>query len=131
MSFCPKCGNKVDENMVFCPHCGTSLKAAPASPPAPVQPYRRKDEKSEKNEKQEKQEKGERQEKGETGFIGYLIGGLILITFGLFSVLQLSGFFTVDSGQSWAIMLLIIGIIIIFGAIYVAMGARKRSPKPP
>jgi rRNA maturation protein Nop10 len=131
MSFCPKCGNKVDENMVFCPHCGTSLKAAPPSPPAPVQPYRRKDEKSEKNEKQEKQEKGERQEKGETGFIGYLIGGLILITFGLFSVLQLSGFFTVDSGQSWAIMLLIIGIIIIFGAIYVAMGARKRSPKPP
>jgi hypothetical protein len=131
MSFCPKCGNKVDENMVFCPHCGTSLKAAPPSPPAPVQPYRRKDEKSEKNEKQEKQEKGERQEKGETGFIGYLIGGLILITFGLFSVLQLSVFFTVDSGQSWAIMLLIIGIIIIFGAIYVAMGARKRSPKPP
>jgi rRNA maturation protein Nop10 len=131
MSFCPKCGNKVDENMVFCPHCGTSLKAAPPSPPAPVQPYRRKDEKSEKNEKQEKQEKGESQEKGETGFIGYLIGGLILITFGLFSVLQLSGFFTVDSGQSWAIMLLIIGIIIIFGAIYVAMGARKRSPKPP
>lgn len=131
MSFCPKCGNKVDENMVFCPHCGTSLKAAIPSPPTPVQPYRRKDEKSEKNEKQEKQEKGERQEKGETGFIGYLIGGLILITFGLFSVLQLSGFFTVDSGQSWAIMLLIIGIIIIFGAIYVAMGARKRSPKPP
>jgi rRNA maturation protein Nop10 len=131
MSFCPKCGNKVDENMVFCPHCGTSLKAATPSPPAPVQPYRRKDEKSEKNEKQEKQEKGESQEKGETGFIGYLIGGLILITFGLFSVLQLSGFFTVDSGQSWAIMLLIIGIIIIFGAIYVAMGARKRSPKPP
>lgn len=131
MSFCPKCGNKVDENMVFCPHCGTSLKAAPPSPPAPVQPYRIKDEKSEKNEKQEKQEKGERQEKGETGFIGYLIGGLILITFGLFSVLQLSGFFTVDSGQSWAIMLLIIGIIIIFGAIYVAIGARKRSPKPP
>jgi len=136
MSFCPKCGNKVDENMVFCPHCGTSLKTTQPTPPPPVptQPYRRRDEKSEKNEKQEKQqrsEKGEKQEKGETGFIGYLIGGLILITFGLFSVLQLSGYFTVDSGQSWAIMLLIIGIIIIFGAIYVAMGARKRSPKPP
>ena len=105
----------------------------PKSPaPTPDQPYRkRRDEKSEKNEKQEKQEKGERQEKGETGFIGYLIGGLILITLGLFSVLQLSGYFTMDSGQSWALMLLIIGVIIIFGAIYVAMGARKRSPQPP
>ena len=135
MSYCPKCGNKVDETMVFCPHCGTSLKAAPSGQPAPTpaQPYRRRDEKSEKNEKQEKQErpeKGEKQEKGEAGFIGYLIGGLILITLGLFSVLQLSGYFTVNSGQSWAVMLLIIGIIIIIGAIYVAMGARKRSPQP-
>ena len=136
MSYCPKCGNKVDETMVFCPHCGASLKGTPTGQPAPAQPYRRRDEKSEKNEKQEKQrnrdrpEKGEKQEKGEHGFIGYLIGGLILITFGLFSVLQLSGYFGTDSGQSWAIMLLIIGVIIIFGAIYVAMVARKRSPQP-
>ena len=135
MSFCPKCGNKVDETMVFCPNCGNSLKTGPLGQPspAPPQPYRRRSEKQEKNEKQEKQqqpEKGEKQEKSETGFIGYLIGGLILITLGLFSVLQLSGFFTVNSGQSWAFMLLIIGIIIIVGAVYVAIGARKRSPKP-
>jgi cation transport ATPase len=137
MSYCPKCGNKVDETMVFCPRCGASLVGIPTGQPAPsAQPYHRRDEKSEKNEKQEKQrnrnqpEKGEKQEKGETGFIGYLIGGLILITFGLFSVLQLSGYFTVDSGQSWAIMLLIIGVIIIIGAIYMAMVARKRSPQP-
>lgn len=138
MSYCPKCGNKVDDTMVFCPRCGASLKAVPPGQPAPTptQPYRRRNEKSEKNEKQEKQEKsehpqrGEKQEKGEAGFIGYLIGGLILITLGLFSVLQLSGYFTVDSGQSWALMLLIIGIIIIIGAIYVAMVARRRSPQP-
>jgi hypothetical protein len=132
MSYCPKCGNKVDETMAFCSHCGTPLKAVPSSQPTPAQPYRRRDEKSEKNEKQEKQERperGEKQEKGEHGFIGYLIGGLILITFGLFSVLQLSDYFK-DPGQIWAIMLLIIGIIIIIGAIYVAMGARKRSPQP-
>ena len=125
--------------MAFCPHCGASLKAAstgqPTPPPAPPAGYRR-NEKSEKNEKREKQEKnqhpyrGEKQEKGEAGFIGYLIGGLILITLGLFSVLQLSGYFTVNSGQSWAIMLLIIGIIIIVGAIYIAMVARRRSPEP-
>jgi predicted lipid-binding transport protein (Tim44 family) len=138
MSYCPKCGNKVDETMTFCPRCGASLKAGPSSqtPPAPLaQPYHRRDEKAEKNEKQEKHEKqmhserGEKQEKAETGFIGYLIGGLILITFGLFSVLQISGYFN-DAGQSWAIMLLLIGVIIIIGAIYVATTARKRSPKP-
>ena len=135
MSYCPKCGNKVDETMVFCPHCGTSLKGVSSgqATPAPAQPYRRRNEKSEKNEKNEKQEKHEnreKQEKGEHGFIGYLIGGLILITLGLFSVLQISGYFTVDSGQSWAVMLLIIGVIIIIGAVYVAMTARKRSPQP-
>ena len=135
MSFCPKCGNKVDETMVFCPRCGASLKGTTTGQPVPPQTYRR-NEKSEKNEKQEKQtsrdrpEKGEKQEKGETGFIGFLIGGLILITFGLFSVLQLSGYFAADSGQSWAIMLLIIGVIIIIGAIYIALVARKRSPQP-
>ena len=134
MSYCPNCGNKIDETMIFCPRCGTSLKAVPQAqpPPAPNQPYRRRDEKSEKNEKNEKQEhpeKGEKQEKGEAGFIGYLIGGLILITFGLFSVLQISGYFS-DSGQVWPIMLLIIGIIIIIGAVYVAFIARKRSPQP-
>ena len=131
MSYCPKCGNKIDEMMAFCPRCGASLKADPSNQPTPAQQYRR-DEKSEKNEKQEKQErpeKGEKQEKGEQGFIGYLIGGLILITLGLFSVLQISDYFK-DPGQSWAIMLLIIGVIIIVGAIYVAMGARKRSPQP-
>ena len=133
MSYCPKCGNKIDDTMTFCPQCGVSLKGASTGQPSSAQSYRRKDEKSEKNEKNEKQEKNEdreKQEKGERGFIGYLIGGLILITLGLFSVLQISGYFTSDSGQSWAIMLLIIGIIIIGGAIYVAVIARRHSPTP-
>ena len=120
MSYCPKCGNKIDETMTFCPRCGTSLKGATPSQPAPAQPYRR-NEKAEKNEKREKQEKnehpekGEKQEKGEYGFVGFLIGGLVLIVLGLFSLLRFSGYFT--DGQSWAIMLLIIGIVIIGGAI--------------
>ena len=135
MSYCPKCGNKVDETMAFCPRCGASLKVVtPDQPTPPAQTYRRRVEKSEKNEKQEKDQssqRNEKQEKGEGGFIGYLIGGLILITLGLFSVLQISGYFTVNTGQSWAVMLLIIGIIIIVGAIYVALVARRRSPQPP
>jgi len=133
MSYCPKCGNKVDETMVFCPHCGASLKDVqrPTSPPSPAQQYQRRNEKSEKNEKQEKNEhpdRVEKQEKGERGFIGYLIGGLILITFGLFSILRFSNYIP-DNG--WAIMLLVIGIIIIIGAVYVAFIARRHLPKPP
>jgi len=133
MSYCPKCGNKVDETMIFCPHCGASLKSVqqPTGPPSPAQPYQRKNEKSEKNEKQEtneKREKSQNQEKSEQGFIGYLIGGLILIIFGLFSILRFSNIYTADNG--WAIMLLIIGVIIIIGAVYVAFIARRHLPKP-
>ncbi len=134
MSYCPKCGNKVEETMAFCPHCGTALKvtAATGQPvPAPSRPYRRQ-EKAEKNEKQEKnqpQEKGEKQEKSERGFVGFLIGGLILITIGIFSLLELNGSYF-SSGQDLAVMLFIIGIIIIIGAVYVAMTARKHFPAP-
>lgn len=137
MSYCPKCGNKIDETMVFCPRCGASLKGAPPpsqAAPVPPPPYRRRDEKSEKGEKQEKKEKDEepekreKNEKGEHSFVGFLIGGLILITLGLFSLLRFTGFYT--SGESWAVMLLIIGVIIIIGAVYVALIARRRYPQP-
>jgi uncharacterized membrane protein YvbJ len=134
MSYCPKCGNKVEENMVFCPRCGASLKATAAAGAVAGQPYQRRNEKAEKNEKNEKNEKDQResrekQEKGEYGFVGYLIGGLILITIGFFSILQITGS-TLTTGGDFAIMLLIIGVIIIIGAIYVTMVARKRSPRP-
>ena len=137
MPYCPKCGNQVDENMTFCPRCGASLKAAAATPgpvptaPAPPPMYGRRDEKAEKNEKQEKnqnQEKGEKGEKGEQGFIGFLIGGLILIVVGAFALLQLTNNF-LSTGNNWAIMLLLIGVIIIGGAVYIATQARKRSPQ--
>jgi hypothetical protein len=137
MSYCSKCGNKVDEDMAFCPRCGATLKVPPTAPspttgPAPAQPYQRRNEKSEKNEKNEKDqrgEKGEKQEKGEYGFVGYLIGGLILITIGFFSILQITSR-TLTAGGDFAIMLLIIGVIIIIGAIYVTMVARRHSPRP-
>ena len=114
MSYCPKCGNKVDETMVFCPQCGTSLKgAAPnQTPPASV---------SQRNEKAEKHEKSEH------GFIGYLMGGLILITIGVFAILDLT-YPSLTSGQDLVIMLFIIGIIIIVGAVYVALTSRKHVP---
>ena len=122
--------------MDFCPRCGASLKGTPSAGPAPAPPFQRRNEKAEKNEKNEKNEKdsrgnekGEKQEKGEYGFVGYLIGGLILITIGFFSLLQITNA-TLTAGGDFAIMLLIIGVIIIIGAIYVTMIARKHSPRP-
>jgi VIT1/CCC1 family predicted Fe2+/Mn2+ transporter len=133
MSYCPKCGNKVDETMAFCPRCGASLRPAPTTA-GTTQPYPQRNEKAEKNEKQEKREKnehrekGEKQEKGEYGFVGFLIGGLVLIVLALFALLRLTGY--IDNGMSWAILLLILGVIIIVTAIYVASTARRHFPAP-
>jgi uncharacterized membrane protein YvbJ len=126
MSYCPKCGNKVDETMVFCPRCGTSLKgtATPGQEP-PTQPYlSEKAEKNENGEMSNRPEKGEKKAKNEYGYVGYLIGGLILITIGVFAVLDLTS--PLNSSQDLAAMLLIIGIIIIVGAIYIATRERKQ-----
>ena len=127
MSYCPKCGNEVNETMAFCPRCGTTLKGPPTDQTAPSQPNTL--EKEDKKEKNQHPEKSEKQEKTEQGFIGYLIGGLVLITIGVFALLELSGYFR-DSGQGLAIMLLVIGIIVIIGAIYVALTSRKRPNEP-
>lgn len=129
MSYCPKCGNKVDDTMVFCPRCGASLKIESAAK-APPPPYVQRNEKAEKQEKNEKNEKNEpeKHEKGQYGYLGWLIGGIIVIMIGAFSLLNLHYHF--DTRIGWSIFLLIIGVIIIFGAIYIATQARKRTPSP-
>src|SRR3972149_2641456 len=137
MSFCPKCGNKVDETMTFCPRCGASLKAeAPVQVAPATAPTRQRGEKAEKGEKQEKHEKqepekgekGEKHEKGEFGFVGLLVGGLIMILIGFFALLRIYDY--VPAGMDAAFVLLIIGVIIIIAAVYFTGMARKRYPPP-
>jgi hypothetical protein len=135
MSYCPKCGNKVEETMTFCPRCGASLKVettARTAPPPPQYPQRgEKSEKQEKGEKQEKNqshEKGEKHEKGEFGFIGWLIGGLVLIVIGFFAYARAVGFIAQPIEN--AVVLLVIGVAIIIVAIYLSTMARKRHPSP-
>jgi uncharacterized membrane protein YvbJ len=115
MSYCPKCGNKVDETMFYCPHCGTTLKGTTQSQTPPAPPNH--------------PEKGEKQVESEHSFIRFLIGGLILITIGVFAILDLTSS-ALTSGQDLVVMLFIIGIIIIIGAVYVAITGRKRSQPP-
>jgi len=144
VSNCPKCGTKVREDMTFCPNCGAALKAAPppaaAAPPTPppAAPRGEKAEKGEKGEKREKREKeereerekkekGEKYEKREYGFIGPLVGGLILIFLGLMIYVALTT--PVGWGIIGAFFVIIIGIIILAGAIYAATMATRKHPR--
>ena len=135
MSYCPKCGAKTREDMNFCPKCGASLKVEKAAAPAPTPPpsphvkveKEEKHEKEEKGEKHEGAEKEERYEKRESAFMGPLIGGFILIFAGL-------AFYTMlTSSISWqtlgAIFFVVIGIIVIAGAVYAAMKVARRHPR--
>ena len=127
MSFCPKCGNKITEDMVFCPKCGAPLKVEQQASAQPSRPPTYRHEKEEKREKGEKGEKAEKREKHEYAFIGPLIGGLILIFIGLTAYLSISG---MVERRIWGAMLfIIIGLLIIIGAAYGAMLASRRHPK--
>jgi UDP-N-acetylmuramyl pentapeptide phosphotransferase/UDP-N-acetylglucosamine-1-phosphate transferase len=124
MEYCPKCGAKIDEDAAFCPKCGVALKAGQVS--AETRPYIRR--RHEKDEKDEKDEKGEKHEKRGYSFLGPLIGGLILIVIGLTSYLEITGY--ADRRSVWAVFFVIIGVIIIVGAIYGSIIAGRRNPKP-
>jgi hypothetical protein len=128
MSYCAKCGNKIDEEMAFCSKCGAPLKAGVDSG---YHTHTRRNEKAEKNEKQEKNEKdepekNEKQEKNEYGYAGWLFGGLILIVIGVLSVLQLSDMISLET--MGPILLLIVGSLVILAALYYLISARKRMP---
>jgi len=123
MPYCPKCGAEVSEEINFCPKCGAILV------PLPPRARREKEEKGEKQEKREKSEKAEKHEKSEYGYVGPLIGGLVLIVVGVMAYLNIV---SPTAARYWgAILLIAVGIIIIFVAVYAATKASRRSPKPP
>lgn len=143
MPTCPKCGSRVREGMNFCPNCGADLKVpTPSTPttaevpstaaPSPAQPTYRpeKAEKQEKEEREEKQEKGEREhryEKRESNFMGPLIGGIVLILVGLLLYWVITASLRVEIFG--ALFFMIIGIVIVIGAIYAITMASRRHPK--
>jgi len=131
MSYCPKCGSKVDEEMTFCPKCGASLKVekvATATPETRPTTYRRDEKTEEKSEKHEKREKQEKHEKREYGFIGPLIGGVILLFIGLAIYLP-----TAVPGYNvnvvWALFFVLIGLLVIVGGVYGVIVAGRRHPR--
>ncbi len=130
MNFCPKCGASLKEKVV-------AAAPAPAAPPPPSVPVRvEKEEKQEKREKGEKEEKGERYErmekeerleKREFTFLGPLVGGIVLILLGFGFYLILTT--TISWETIGAIFFVIIGIVVIAGAIYAAVMASRRHPR--
>jgi cation transport ATPase len=115
--------------MVFCPKCGASLKITQAS----AGQIRRADyryekaESREKQEKREKSEKTEKHEKHEHEFIGPLIGGFILLFLGFAFFFETTHI--VGREFLWAVFLVIIGVLIIFGVLYGAILTSRRHPR--
>ena len=136
MTFCPRCNTPTKDTMKFCTKCGNPLKQTTNNPnqtqpqtttPPPTQESNQQT--REKEELKNQQATNPKQGRGERGAISCLIGGLILITLGAFAVMQISNPNAANTGQNWAIMLLLIGVIIITGAIYIAL--TTQHPKPP
>ncbi len=128
LSYCPKCGSKIDEEMTFCPKCGAALKAEAVAEPRTIRRRNEKSEKDEKNEKDGRNEKSEKHEKHGYSFLGPLIGGLVLIFIGLTSYLQITQ--AIDAKMMWAFFFVIVGVIIIVGGIFGVVMAGRRHPRP-
>lgn len=138
MPYCPKCGNKVEENMTFCPRCGAPLKMEGQPQAAQIPPAQSasshppmRNEKGEKGEKQEKHqqpEKGEKHEKGVYGFVGFLIAGIVVVILGVLAFVRVQYPNVLTGGMESALILLVIGLAIIIVGVYVAMMARRRNP---
>jgi len=111
MPYCLRCGNKVEETMAFCPTCGIALKDMAANSAAQYGVT----------------EKQEKTQKGEFAFVGYLMSGLILITLGSFFILDLTSN-GAGGGQDLVYMLVVIGVIITVGSVYVATINAKIYP---
>jgi uncharacterized membrane protein YvbJ len=126
LPYCQKCGNEIAAEVKYCPKCGAPVGAEMVA--RERYERREKQEKQEKGEKQEKQEKQEKGEKQETSVLWALVAGLILIALGVISVL--TTFFGLAGLPSGAVFLLVIGVVIILVAIYSAVRAGRRSPRP-
>jgi Flp pilus assembly protein TadB len=135
MAFCPKCGAplKVEEPTV---HAGQSReewrerRREWRERRRELREQRREAEKGEKQEKGEKTEKYEKYEKHEVGgptFMGSLVGGFILLFLGLVFYFTVTGGYGVE--LVWAAFFVIIGLLVIVGAVYAATISTRRHPR--
>lgn len=137
MSYCPKCGQKVDETMTFCPNCGASLKMGTVgqSGSAPTyQPYRghhheKSDEKDSEKGRGEKYR--EKHEKAGGGY-GFLIAGVLIVVLGFLAYINATTnvFHSLSGPAASALVLVVIGVLIVAAGIYYSARSRRRNPAP-
>ena len=133
MPYCLKCGTKVEDAMTFCPNCGMQLKDA-VQAPAPTtptdqapavavdQPTPKTGE--DKPQKTEAPKQLTLHKRVDFSFIKYLAAGLILITFGVSAIMELTNP-ALASVESLEVMLLIMCFIVGGSAAYYFLAARR------
>ena len=110
MVYCPKCGTKNEDTTEFCTNCGANLQTGTAA----TRRYERR--------------KAEQECFGlpHGGIIAGLIIGLIILLWGVYLILEQTGVIT-GTVDFWIILLIILGVLMIVGAIY-QMTRRRGNP---
>ena len=110
MVYCSKCGTKNEDTTEFCTNCGANLQTGTTA----TRRYERR--------------KAEQECFGlpHGGIIAGLIVGLIILFWGVYLILQQTGVIT-GTVNFWIILLIILGVLMIIGAIY-QMTRRRGTP---
>ena len=112
MVYCPKCGTLNDDTAEFCVKCGASLRTGTYT-------SRRYERRRAESECFGLPHGG--------AIVGLVIGAIILI-WGFFALASQTGLITTPAPDLWIIVLVVIGILLIAGAVY--QMNRRSSPTP-
>jgi uncharacterized membrane protein YvbJ len=108
MVYCPKCGTKNDDTADFCVKCGASLQTGTVA--------------SRRYERRRAEQECFGLPHG-GAIVGIVIGAIILL-WGISMILQQTGIIT-QAFDFWYIIIIVIGILIVAGAIYRITHPRK------
>jgi hypothetical protein len=111
--YCPKCGTLNEDTAEFCVKCGASLRTG-------TYESRRSERKRAESECFGLPHGG--------AIVGLVIGAIILI-WGAFTLAQQTGLINTPAPDLWIIIVVVIGILLIAGAVY-QMNRPRPNPNP-
>jgi len=107
MVYCTKCGTKNEDTAVTCVKCGATLQTGTIE--------------SRRYERRRAEDECFGLPHG--GIIAGIFFGVLILLWGIFAIAQQTGWIT-EATQFWPIVIIILGILIIAGAVY-QMGRRR------